>query len=250
MSTSTALVFDDAAFSYGRNYARRGVPNRPALSGVNGRVDSGEALALIGPNGAGKSTLLKGILGAVPLVAGALTLPGQSCGHKGSIGYVPQVMDLDPTFPVTVSQVVGMGLYGKRGWMRRLSGKDKKRIRTALERVGMQDQHDRHFGTLSGGQRQRVLLARAIVSDPAMILLDEPFNGLDQPNRAALIEIIQWVKTQGVIVVVSTHDVDLAWQTCDKVALLAGRQIAFGAIAQVLTQPLLDQTFGRVAHVD
>ena len=162
---------------------------------------------------------------------------------------MPQVADLDPTFPVTVAQVVGMGLYGELGWFQRLSRRHKERIAQALDRVGFADRGDVHFGTLSGGQRQRVLLARAIVADPTIILLDEPFNGLDQPNRAALMEIIQWVKGRGVALVISTHDFDLAEQTCDKVALLAGHQVAFGPLQEVFTSELLDRAFGRVPHV-
>ena len=168
---SAALAFDNAAFSYG---------GPPSLTGVTGEVEPGEALALIGPNGAGKTTLLKGIVGSTVLADGTMSID-----RRGALGYVPQVADLDPTFPVTVAQVVGMGLYGELGWFQRLNRRHKERIAQALDRVGFADRGDVHFGTLSGGQRQRVLLARAIVADPTIILLDEPFNGLDQPNRAA-----------------------------------------------------------------
>ena len=212
---------------------------------MTGEVEPGEALALIGPNGAGKTTLLKGIVGSTALADGTMSID-----RRGALGYVPQVADLDPTFPVTVAQVVGMGLYGELGWFQRLSRRHKERIAQALDRVGFADRGDVHFGTLSGGQRQRVLLARAIVADPTIILLDEPFNGLDQPNRAALMEIIQWVKGRGVALVISTHDFDLAEQTCDKVALLAGHQVALVQVSGQLsrrTTPGINQG-GHIVH--
>ena len=227
---SAALAFDNAAFSYG---------GPPSLTGVTGEVEPGEALALIGPNGAGKTTLLKGIVGSTALADGTMSID-----RRGALGYVPQVADLDPTFPVTVAQVVGMGLYGELGWFQRLSRRHKERIAQALDRVGFADRGDVHFGTLSGGQRQRVLLARAIVADPTIILLDEPFNGLDQPNRDALVRILTDLKNDGVGVVVSTHDLVLAREVCEQVALLAGRQIAFGPRQEVLVPRLVEEAYG------
>ena len=137
-----------------------------------------------------------------------------------------------------------MGLYGELGWFQRLSRRHKERIAQALDRVGFADRGDVHFGTLSGGQRQRVLLARAIVADPTIILLDEPFNGLDQPNRDALVRILTDLKNDGVGVVVSTHDLVLAREVCEQVALLAGRQIAFGPRQEVLVPRLVEEAYG------
>ena len=137
-----------------------------------------------------------------------------------------------------------MGLYGELGWFQRLSRRHKERIAQALDRVGFADRGDVHFGTLSGGQRQRVLLARAIVADPTIILLDEPFNGLDQPNRDALLDIIARLKGRGIGVVVSTHDLVLAREVCEQVALLAGRQIAFGPRQEVLVPRLVEEAYG------
>ena len=137
-----------------------------------------------------------------------------------------------------------MGLYGELGWFQRLSRRHKERIAQALDRVGFADRGDVHFGTLSGGQRQRVLLARAIVADPTIILLDEPFNGLDQPNRDALLDLIARLKDRGIGVVVSTHDLVLAQATCEQAALLAGRQIAFGPRDEVLVARYIDEAYG------
>ena len=236
-SSEPVVVLDDAAFAYN---------SRTVLTGVTGTVVGGEALALIGPNGSGKTTLLRGLLGMVRVAAGSLRVNGAAPGRapRGSIGYVPQVADLDPSFPVTVLDVVLMGTYSRLGLMRRPGRRERRRCREALDAVGLSELASRRFGTLSGGQRQRVLVARCIAAAPRLILLDEPFNGLDQPNRDALLDIIARLKDRGIGVVVSTHDLVLARQTCEKAALLAGRQIAFGPRAEVLVPALIEQAYG------
>ena len=236
-SSEPVVVLDDAAFAYN---------SRTVLTGVTGTVVGGEALALIGPNGSGKTTLLRGLLGMVRVAAGSLRVNGAAPGRapRGSIGYVPQVADLDPSFPVTVLDVVLMGTYSRLGLMRRPGRRERRRCREALDAVGLSELASRRFGTLSGGQRQRVLVARCIAAEPRLILLDEPFNGLAQPNRDALLDIIARLKDRGIGVVVSTHDLVLARQTCEKAALLAGRQIAFGPRAEVLVPALIEQAYG------
>lgn len=231
-----ALVFDDAAFSYG---------GPPALAGVTGTLQRGEALALIGPNGSGKTTLLRGVLRTVT-VTGEMRVLGREVGkvRKGAIGYVPQIADLDPTFPITVRQVVEMGLIAETGWLKPLGAARRRRVTAALERVDMASRASMRFGDLSGGQKQRVLVARSIVAEPELILLDEPFNGLDEPNRIALVGIIRSLKAEGVAVVVSTHDIGLANETCEKVLLLANRQIGFGPRAEVLVPELVAEAYG------
>lgn len=231
------VELEGAAFAYG---------GEPVLTGVTGALAPGRALALVGPNGSGKTTLLRGLLGMVRVAAGSLRVNGAAPGRapRGSIGYVPQVADLDPSFPVTVLDVVLMGTYSRLGLLRRPGREERRRCREALEGVGLDDLASRRFGTLSGGQRQRVLVARCIAADPRLILLDEPFNGLDQPNRTALLGIIERLKERGIGVVVSTHDLVLARRTCEKAALLAGRQIAFGPREEVLVPALVEQAYG------
>lgn len=231
------VALEEAAFAYA---------SRPVLTGVTGTVGAGEALALIGPNGSGKTTLLRGLLGMVRIIAGSLRVNGAAPGRapRGSIGYVPQVADLDPSFPVTVLDVVLMGTYSRLGLLRRPGRAERRRCREALDSVGLSELASRHFGTLSGGQRQRVLVARCIAADPRLILLDEPFNGLDQPNRDALVRILTDLKNDGVGVVVSTHDLVLAREVCEQVALLAGRQIAFGPRQEVLVPRLVEEAYG------
>ena len=205
----TALRLVDASFAYGA---------RIALEGVSLEVAEGEAVALIGPNGAGKSTLLKGILGAVPLVAGSIEVAGSSSArqYSSSIGYMPQHDDLDPQFPVTLEQVVMMGRYRSIGWLRMPGAADRAAVATAISAVGLTDRSRVRFGDLSGGQQQRGILARSIVAEPKLLLLDEPFNGLDRENRAALIRTLDRLKGAGVAVLVSTHDFELARQVCDR----------------------------------
>lgn len=236
--TQPALEFADANFRYP-------AATSPSLTGVTGTLLSGEGLALIGPNGAGKTTLLRGILGQCATTGTARILgcaPGKT--PRGSIGYVPQLAEIDTTFPVTVADVVAMGLLAERRPGRRLSEEQRHRIDDALCTVDLAERSSSRFGQLSGGQRQRVLLARVIVARPSLVLLDEPFNGLDHPNREALIRIIESLKTAGVAVVASTHDGSLAEATADKVALLAGRQIAFGPLREALSEQNITAAFG------
>ena len=137
-----------------------------------------------------------------------------------------------------------MGLYGEVGWLGRITGERRKRVDQALDRVDMLGRAGRRFGDLSGGQKQRVLLARSIVARPKLILLEEPFNGLDEPNRLKLLDLIHSVKAEGVAVVVSTHDIVLAQETCEKVLLLANRQIGFGPKEEILVPELIAEAYG------
>ena len=228
---------EDASFSYGSS---------TVLTGVTGRVPAGQALALVGPNGSGKTTLMRALLGMVTVSRGRVRVNGAAPGRapRGSVGYVPQLSDLDPTFPVTVREVVQMGMYSQLGILRRPGAEARRRALEALESVGLADRADRRFGTLSGGQQQRVLVARCVAARPRLILLDEPFNGLDQPNRDALLSIITDLKDQGISLVISTHDLVLAQDTCQKAPLLAGRQIAFGPRDDVLVARYIDEAYG------
>ena len=231
------VTLEDASFAYGSS---------TVLTGVTGRVPAGQALALVGPNGSGKTTLMRALLGMVSVSRGRVRVNGAAPGRapRGSVGYVPQLSDLDPTFPVTVREVVQMGMYSQLGILRRPGAEARRRALEALESVGLADRADRRFGTLSGGQQQRVLVARCVAARPRLILLDEPFNGLDQPNRDALLDIVATLKSQGTAIVVSTHDLVLAKVACEQVALLAGRQIAFGPRDEVLVARYIDEAYG------
>jgi manganese/iron transport system ATP-binding protein len=231
-----ALVMRHAAMAYERALV---------LEDVDGVVEAGESVALIGPNGAGKSTLLKAILGLVPVVRGSITvLGGPPAAARRQVAYVPQADNLDAEFPVTAGQVVLMGRYPKVGWVRRPGRADRRAAAAALEEVGLAGQARERFGTLSGGQRQRVLLARAIAQQARLLLLDEPFNGIDAASEELLLAALRRLRGAGAAVVVSTHDLALAHLFCDEVCLLNRHQFAFGPTATTLTPELLRATYG------
>jgi len=234
-----ALMLEHASIAYGRV---------PVVDDVHGQVFPGSAVALIGPNGAGKSTLIKAILGLVPIVAGQITVLGTSPAQaRRHVGYVPQADTLDPEFPVTVQQVVLMGRYRTVGWGRR-PGRDDRRIAAeALAAVGLTDRARERFGKLSGGQRQRVLLARAIAQQPRLLLLDEPFSGVDAVSQDSLLEALASMRSGGAAVVVSTHDLALAHLACDEVCLINKHQFGFGPTEETLIPELLRATYGGQA---
>ena len=219
-----------------------------ALDHVSMQAFPGEAVALIGPNGSGKSTLLRGLLGLLPLADGSLKVFGHQRrpGVTDGIGYLPQQESTEPNFPISLRQVVMMGRYRRIGFWRFARAIDRSAVNEALEMTGLTSRAGARFGSLSGGQQQRGLLARALAAKPRLLLLDEPFNGLDQPNRAALLTTLRELKLRGVSIVVTTHDLDLARDVCDKVLLLAGTQVAFGPTDVVLTLENLQAAFGDV----
>ena len=234
-----ALVLADVTVSYGR---------RSALEGVTGTVAPGSSVALIGPNGAGKSTLLKAILGLVPLQRGRIEVLGTDpVAARPRVAYVPQADALDPEFPVSALQVVLMGRYREVGWLRRPGRADRAIAAEALDRVGLSSKAQQLFGTLSGGQRQRVLIARAIAQQTQLLLLDEPFNGVDTATQDLLLTVLAELRQEGVAVVMSTHDLAIAHLACGEACLLNHHQIAFGPTAVTLTPTHLRATYGANA---
>ena len=221
-----------------------------ALDKLTFTAKPGDAIALIGPNGAGKSTLLKAILGLVPLRAGEVAIFGRPPSEvRTEVAYVPQADTLDAEFPVSVLQVVLMGRYRSIGIGRRPSRADRDAAMHALAEVGLDTRAVDRFGTLSGGQRQRVLLARAVAQGARLLLLDEPFNGLDAPTTDVLVGVLGRLRAEGVAVVLSTHDLTVAHLTCDEACLLNRHQVARGPINETLTPDLLTETYGSRAAV-
>lgn len=194
------------------------------LHGVTIAIEPGIALALIGANGSGKSTLIKGVVGLCD-VTGSLEV-------TGGVGYVPQHQDIDSSFPVSAQRVVEMGLYATTSWWRRI---DSHKVHAALSQVNLAAKADERFGNLSGGQRQRVLIARALVTQPTLVLLDEPFNGLDTTSREVLVQVLTELKRQGAAIMVSTHDYSLAEQLCEQTAIVANGSITVYDTDQALT---------------
>lgn len=216
-----------------------------ALSDVSLDVLPGEVHALLGENGAGKSTLIKSLLGLVPVLDGTATVLGRTPAEaRDRVGYVPQTDALDTDFPVTATQVVMMGRYRRIGWWRPARAADRRAVREALELVGLADRAGKHFGTLSGGQRQRALLARAIAAEPELLLLDEPFNGVDVVSQEAIIRVLRELTAAGTALVLSTHDLTVARDLADIVSLINGRQWAAGPPDTTLTADNLRLAYG------
>ncbi len=239
--SSPALVLSGVTAAYGRE---------PVIEGVTGRVDAGGALALIGPNGAGKSTLIRAVLGLVPLVGGSVEVLGLPPARaRGQVAYVPQAEALDRGFPVSALQVVLMGRYRRIGWLRRPSAADREVAASALRRVGLAHRAGARFGTLSGGQRQRVLMARAMAQQARLLLLDEPFTGVDTTSTDLLLDVLDELRADGVALVMATHDLSVAHLACGDACLINRRQVAFGPIAEALTPERLRETYGAGAVV-
>jgi ABC-type Mn2+/Zn2+ transport system ATPase subunit len=222
---------------------------RNALNSVNFQVDEGERIAIVGPNGAGKSTLLKLIAGTLKPSSGTVNVFGHEPDKHICIAYVPQRSQIDWSFPVTVEDVVMMGRVGQIGLFRWPRRRDRVIVQTSLNRVGIAHLSELQIGELSSGQQQRVFLARALAQRADLILLDEPFNGLDLPSHDAILEILDLLHQDGVTVIVSTHDLSLAEETFDRIMLLNKRVVALGSAKDVLTSQNLMQAYGSQVHV-
>ncbi|WP_448751499.1 metal ABC transporter ATP-binding protein [Actinomyces sp.] len=234
---------DAGAPVFSAKNASIGYSQTPVLTGITLSLSSGHALALIGPNGSGKTTLMRALLGSAKVISGELSCP------LDFLGYVPQNSDIDLTFPISVRQVVEMGMYPRTKLLRPLSREQKEAVSAALEQIGLADRARERFGTLSGGQRQRVLVARALVATPGLVLLDEPFNGLDEPNREALLSLISQAKAQGTAFMISTHDYRVATEVCDESLIVAGRQVAYGPTSEVFRPEIINEAFGGIHNV-
>jgi ABC-type Mn2+/Zn2+ transport system ATPase subunit len=216
----------------------------PALVEVSLRIPSGARVAVLGPNGAGKSTLFGAAVGLVAPDRGSIEL------HSSRVAFVPQHLDVDPTFPVTVADVVRMGRYGDLGWWRRFSTRDRRLVADAIEVLGIESLERRRYGTLSGGERQRALLAQAVAQDAEIVLLDEPLTGVDVPTQEAIRELLRRWHRAGRTVVVATHDLASATRDYDLVLCLNRRVVAFGAPDVATTEEVLYETFaGRIVRV-
>lgn len=215
------------------------------LSGVSFGVQGGEVVGLIGPNGSGKSTLLKAIAGVLRPSAGAISLDAAPLrSHASHIAFVPQREEVNWDFPVSARDVVLMGRYRQVGWFRRPTRADRQAADRALERLGLAGVADRHLSQFSGGQQQRIFLARAMVQEPKVVLLDEPFTGIDRENRAVIHEVIREFAGAGVVVLMATHDLEEVAETCSQVCCLNRRLVAFGPTATTYTPETLRATFG------
>ncbi|SEW31945.1 manganese/iron transport system ATP-binding protein [Cognatiyoonia koreensis] len=220
-----------------------------ALRDATFQIPTGTITALVGVNGAGKSTLFKAIMGFVPVAKGGirvLGLPVSEALAKNIVAYVPQSEEVDWSFPVLVEDVVMMGRYGHMGFLRRPSQKDRDAVTQALARVNMADFRNRQIGELSGGQRKRVFLARALAQEGRVILLDEPFTGVDVQTEDAIIALLRDMREEGRVMLVSTHNLGSVPEFCDRTILVKETVLAFGKTEETFTHANLEIAFGGV----
>lgn len=220
-----------------------------ALRAASFEIPRGTVTALVGVNGAGKSTLFKAIMGFVPVARGEIRLLGMTVREalkKNLVAYVPQSEEVDWSFPVLVEDVVMMGRYGHMGFLRRPKAADHAAVETALRRVNMQDYRHRQIGELSGGQKKRVFLARALAQDGQVILLDEPFTGVDVKTEEQIIALLRELRDEGRVMLVSTHNLGTVPEFCDRTVLVKGTVLAHGPTETTFTRANLEAAFGGV----
>jgi manganese/iron transport system ATP-binding protein len=220
-----------------------------ALRDASFTVPLGSVTALVGVNGAGKSTLFKALMGLLPHSSGQVRIAGgtvEDALSRNLVAYVPQAEEVDWTFPVLVEDVVMMGRYGHMGFFRRSRPIDRQAVDAALARVNIADFRRRQIGELSGGQKKRVFLARAIAQEAKVILLDEPFTGVDVQTEQAIIALLMAMRDEGRVMLVSTHDLGSVPEYCDRVVMVKGTVLASGPTETTFTPENLRLAFGGV----
>ncbi len=236
-----SIVADDVSVTYNNGHT--------AIYDVSVNLSSHTTCALVGINGSGKSTLFKSVMGLVMPQTGSIRLGGlpvKAALKKGRVAYVPQSEDIDWDFPILVRDVVMQGRYGFMGFFRHPSPRDHEAVDGALARLGVQDLGERQIGELSGGQKKRVFLARALAQQSKIILLDEPFTGVDVKTENAIMELMMELQNEGYLLLVSTHNLGTVPDYCNEVILLNRTVIAAGATETTYTQENLEKTFGGV----
>jgi len=220
-----------------------------AIQNASFEIPTGTITALVGVNGSGKSTLFKAIMGFVPLASGKVDILGQPARTtlaRVKVAYVPQAEEVDWNFPVLVEDVVMMGRYGHMNFLRIAGRKDHAEVNRALDRVGMLEFRKRQIGELSGGQKKRVFLARALAQESDVILLDEPFTGVDVKTETAIIELLSALRDEGKVMLVSTHNLGSVPEFCDRTILINRTILAHGLTSEVFTPDNLEKAFGGV----
>jgi ABC-type Mn2+/Zn2+ transport system ATPase subunit len=220
----------------------------PILRDLSFQVPHGAQVAVVGPNGAGKSTLFKAMVGLLSLQSGRILVHGRPLGsHKDCVAYVPQRGEIDWRFPVTVEDVVMMGRFARQGYFGRASKTDRTAVAAALDHMAIGNLAKHPIGDLSGGQQQRVFLARALAQEPHILLMDEPFTGVDATTQEAVLRLLDDLRSEGLTVLVSTHDLSLATQRFELVLLLNRRLVAYGPPESVFTPEHVREAFGGQA---
>ena len=220
-----------------------------ALRDASFEIPMGTIAALVGINGSGKSTLFKAIMGFLPLASGTVEILGRPAAEMlkaVKVAYVPQAEEVDWNFPVLVEDVVMMGRYGHMGFLRRPKPRDHEMVEAALSRVNMIGYRKRQIGELSGGQKKRVFLARAIAQESEVILLDEPFTGVDVKTEHAIIDLLSAMRSEGRVMLVSTHNLGSVPEYCDRTIFINKTILASGKTSEIFTPENLEMAFGGV----
>ena len=241
MNTTTGITANDVTVTYRNGHT--------ALRNASFEIPTGTITALVGVNGAGKSTLFKAIMGFVPAAKGEITvlgMPVKDALRQNIVAYVPQSEEVDRSFPVLVEDVVMMGRYGHMGFLRRPSQLDHDVVTSSLERVNMIEFRHRQIGELSGGQRKRVFLARALAQEGKVVLLDEPFTGVDVQTEDAIIRLLREMRDEGRVMLVSTHNLGSVPEFCDRTVLVKETVLAYGLTETTFTHDNLELAFGGV----
>ena len=241
MNTTTGITANDVTVTYRNGHT--------ALRNASFEIPTGTITALVGVNGAGKSTLFKAIMGFVPAAKGEITvlgMPVKDALRQNIVAYVPQSEEVDWSFPVLVEDVVMMGRYGHMGFLRRPSQLDHDAVTSSLERVNMIEFRHRQIGELSGGQRKRVFLARALAQEGKVVLLDEPFTGVDVQTEDAIIRLLREMRDEGRVMLVSTHNLGSVPEFCDRTVLVKETVLAYGLTETTFTHDNLELAFGGV----
>ncbi len=237
MQTPHRLEVENISVAYG---------DKIVLQNVSFQVPHGVRIAIVGPNGAGKSTLFKALVGLLPLKTGKILIHGLPLGnHKDCVAYVPQREEVDWRFPVTVRDVVMMGRFNSNGWIARPTKADHQAVDQALEKLNIAALANSSISDLSGGQQQRVFLARALAQNPHILLMDEPFSGIDSTTQEITFGLLDHLRSRQVTVMISTHDLNLAANRFDLVMLINKGLVAFGSPHDVLSQGNLQKAFGN-----
>jgi ABC-type Mn2+/Zn2+ transport system ATPase subunit len=217
-----------------------------ALDGINFGTECGRSIALIGPNGAGKSTLLKALAGLLRVDSGTILWRGKPLTRSSyEIAYLPQRGDVDWNFPITVRGLVEMGRYPNLGWWRKYSKHDADIVQRALTTMNLLDLQDRQISALSGGQQQRTFIARALAQEAHVLLLDEPFTGLDRPAQENLARLFRELTSEGRLLIASHHDLQTVEGNFDDVLLIKRTQVVFGEVPTVFTKENIAQAYER-----
>ena len=226
-----AIEIKNLTVAYGENIV---------LEDLNLNIEVGSLMALVGPNGAGKSTLIKTILKFLKQITGEIKI------NAKTLAYVPQRNSVDWDFPTTLFDVVEMGCYGRVGLFKRVNKEEKQKVLKAIEQVGMLEFKDRQISELSGGQQQRAFIARALVQEADIYLMDEPFQGVDSTTEKSIVEILKQLKAEGKTIIVVHHDLQTVATYFESVALINKAVIVSGKVSEVFTQENIDVTYRKI----